>query len=61
MTLAIWFWLAMALWLIFGLWREKVIVTGTAQQPYIYRVGGHLLEFVLFVVIGWKVFGSPVT
>ncbi len=54
MTLEVWFWIMMAIWLFFGLWRAR----GEAQ-PYPY-VGGHLLLFLLFVTIGWKVFGSPI-
>lgn len=56
MTLQIWFWLVMAIWLVFGLWGEYV-----PGQPYpINRAGGHVLLFVLFVLLGWQVFGSPV-
>jgi len=51
MTLAIWFWILMALWLFFGVWRN---------WPQPYPLGSHFLEFLLFVIIGWQVFGSPV-
>lgn len=53
MTLQIWFWLFMALWLFFGIWRER------ANPPATWA-GGLAVEFILFVIIGWQVFGSPV-
>jgi len=53
MTLQIWFWLFMALWLFFGVWRDRA-------RPMFDWVGGLALEFLLFVIIGWQVFGSPV-
>ena len=58
MTLQIWFWLFMALWLIFGFWRNySSPVTG---QPLFIGIGGHVLSFILFAILGWQVFGSPV-
>ena len=51
MTLAIWFWMLMALWLFFGVWRT---------WPDHLGLGSHLLGFFLFVILGWQVFGSPV-
>jgi len=54
MTLQIWFWLCMFLWLIFGAWKAW----GEAN-PYPI-IGGHLLQFFLFVILGWQVFGAPV-
>jgi len=51
MTLDVWYWLFMALWLFFGLWRDRA-------DPY--RLGGHGLAFVLFLLIGLRVFGSPI-
>lgn len=56
MTLQIWFWLIMAIWLVFGLWGEYV-----PGQPYpLHHAVGHVLLFILFVLLGWQVFGSPV-
>ncbi|HLZ39414.1 MAG TPA: hypothetical protein VKQ11_00535 [Candidatus Sulfotelmatobacter sp.] len=52
MTLQVWFWLFMALWLVFGIWRGR-----TDGWPF---WGGHFLLFVLFAILGWQVFGSPV-
>ena len=54
MTLQIWFWLFMALWLFFGIWRER------ANPNYPQWVGGLAVEFILFLIVGWKLFGSPV-
>jgi len=55
MTLQSWFWLFMAFWLIFGFWRGY-----KPDGPYQFDVaGGHLLTFILFAILGWKVFGSP--
>jgi hypothetical protein len=56
MTLAVLFWVLMLFWLVFGFWREYV-----PGQPYPFSRGaGHLLTFVLFVILGWAVFGGPV-
>ncbi len=55
MTLDAWYWLCMAIWLIFGIWK---ILPLTDQQRYPF-LGGHILQFVLFVFIGLRVFGSP--
>ncbi len=54
MTLDVWYWLFMALWLFFGLWRAK---GQTDPWPY---AGGHVLMFLLFLIIGLKAFGSPI-
>lgn len=42
------FWTLMVLWLIFGLWRS-------AGDRYL--IGGAILQFVLFFLLGWRVFG----
>lgn len=52
MTLQTWYWLFMALWLFFGIWRDRANLWPA--------IGGHALQFILFVIIGWQVFGSPV-
>lgn len=54
MDLQFWFWLIMAAWFFFGLWRNW----GTPEAPYF--VGGHILQFVLFAIVGWRLFGGPV-
>jgi hypothetical protein len=56
MPLNIWFWIIMALWLVLGLWREYI-----PGQPYpMWRGVGTIIEFILFALIGWKLFGSPI-
>ena len=56
MALNVWFWIIMLLWLLLSLWRDYV-----PGQPYpFWRGGGTLLAFILFAILGWKVFGSPV-
>jgi hypothetical protein len=53
MTRSLLFWVLMILWLLFG-----AII---AWHPYTYQtVGGGLLQFVLFALIGWQIFGPPV-
>jgi hypothetical protein len=44
----------MALWLFFGVWRNRADANWPAWG------GGLLVEFALFVLIGLRVFGSPV-
>jgi len=56
MSTSLLYWILMLLWLIFGLWVSWP-VTGASFRP----LGGNLLLFVLLVILGWKVFGPPVT
>ena len=51
MTFGLAFWIIMLIWLLFGLWHNW------GNQ---YAVGGSLLQFVLFLLLGWKVFGAPI-
>ncbi len=51
MTFATAFWVCMLVWLVFGFWTNRNDIGG---------MGGSLLSFVLFFLLGWKVFGSPV-
>jgi hypothetical protein len=51
MTLAIAYWVCMLLWLCLGVWQNW----GTPRAA-----GGSILLFVLLVLIGWQVFGSPI-
>lgn len=52
MTFALLYWILMLLWLIFGFWSNW-------PTPNYPLVGGHLLLFVLLVLLGWRVFGQP--
>jgi hypothetical protein len=45
------FWVLMLLWLVFGVWRDW------GNQ---WAMGGSLLQFVLFLLLGWHVFGAAV-
>jgi hypothetical protein len=57
MTLSILFWVLMLFWLLFGFWREY-----TPGQPYPFKYGvGHILIFALMAILGWGVFGPPVS
>lgn len=51
------YWLLVILWLIFGLWSGwPVAPAGSNWRP----LGGSLLIFVLFVLIGLQLFGFPI-
>lgn len=54
MSLRLLFWLLMILWLIFG-----IIVPHWGA--FGWSMGGTLLEFILFGILGWKVFGAPIS
>lgn len=58
MNLGIWYWLLMALWLLFGLiffWPASY-----GSVVVWYPLGGNLLLFILLLILGIQVFGSPV-
>lgn len=56
MTLDVWFWILMVLWLVLGFYAEYV-----PGQPYPWPRGGrHLLMFLAVLVLGLRVFGGPV-
>ena len=47
----------MLFWLLFGFWVGRGIADNDAR----WRLwGGNLLLFLLFIVLGWQVFGAPV-
>lgn len=52
MSIGFLFWLLMILWVIFWGWRGW---SGPPEQRYL--VGGGLLVFALFFLLGWRVFG----
>ena len=53
MSFGLVYWILMLLWLVWGLWGW--------YSPHAYWVWGNgLLLFVLFLLLGWKVFGAPV-
>lgn len=52
MTFALAFWILMTIWLFFGVWQWR--------DPHPYGpIGNSLFLFVLFLLLGWKVFGAP--
>jgi hypothetical protein len=57
MTLAFLFWLFMILWFVFGLWQGWGATNTPAGQ---YVLGGHVLLFILFLLLGLHAFGWPI-
>jgi hypothetical protein len=54
MTLGLAFWIIMLVWFVFGLLAHFGVVAGA------YAIGAStLLLFVLFLILGWQVFGPP--
>jgi len=55
MTRGLIFWVLMLIWLVFGiLWHVGLIGSGYAP------LGSAILLFILFALLGWQVFGSPI-
>ncbi len=54
MTFALAFWVLMLIWLVFGV----VVPFAWPAGPYHPIVNG-LLLFILFLLLGWRVFGAP--
>jgi len=57
MTLDTWYWPFMALWLAFGVYQNRA---GFAEGGWLGPVGGIGLQFLPFLIIGLRLFGSPV-
>jgi hypothetical protein len=55
MSIGFIFWLLMLLWLIFGIWAYRTVAA--AQWPFVSGLG---FIWVLFFIVGWKVFGWPI-
>jgi len=53
MSFGLIFWILMLLWLVFWFWDWR---SPTGWGP----VGNTLLLFILFLLLGWRVFGPPV-
>ncbi len=51
MTFGLVFWILMLIWVVFGVWRD---------WPNHMALGGSLLQFILFLLLGWRVFGPPI-
>lgn len=52
MSFALAFWILMLLWCLYGLWGWW-----TPQPHWIW--GNAVFLFILFLLLGWKVFGVP--
>ena len=52
MSMGLAYWILMLVWLVFRVWQS---------WPNQTVIGGDLLIFILFVLLGWKVFGPPIT
>ena len=50
MTLAFWFWLVVAIWLIWGVWKGVKSKSYSVDDPIL---------FLLFVFVGFALFGAP--
>lgn len=56
MTLSFWFWLILFLWVLcWGWWGWR---TDAAGRPSV--AGSGLLLFLLFLILGLRLFGSPI-
>lgn len=55
--IAIWFWIGMFIWLIFGFWSGRS-APGEPNNNWGWA-GGLILQFALLALLGFKVFGSP--
>lgn len=55
MSFGLLFWILMLLWLVFGLYWNRAEISGGQFGP----LGSNLLLFILLLLLGWRVFGSP--
>lgn len=51
MSLGLCFWIIMVVWAVFGF---------VINRPTGWALGGSLLEFVLFLLVGWGLWGAPI-
>lgn len=56
MTIGLIFWIIMVVWLVFNAWAYWPGAPGGPGPVW----GGTILLFVLFLLLGWGVFGAPV-
>jgi hypothetical protein len=58
MTMGLIYWVLMLIWLVFGIiWAGRFATGQIAQYPPTVNT---ILLFILFLLLGWKVFGRPV-
>jgi hypothetical protein len=55
MTRGLVFWVLMLIWFVFGIAWHFALFTVTVGI-----IGGTLLLFILFGLLGWQVFGPPI-
>lgn len=55
MSFGLVYWIIMLIWLLFGLWSSWPVGPANGRM-----VGGHLILFILLVLLGYKVFGPPI-
>ena len=55
MTLGLCFWIIMLIWLVFGILVHFAFVAGAYTA-----IGSMVLLFILFLLLGWQVFGPPI-
>jgi len=55
MTRGLIFWVLMLIWLVFGILWHFALFTATVGI-----LGGTVLLFILFALLGWQVFGAPI-
>ena len=53
MPIGVLFWVLMVLWFVFGVVWHRTELAGGNYGFF----GGHVLQFALFALIGWKLFG----
>jgi len=56
MTLGLFFWIIILLWLVRGMWEHRPAVTSGNWLP----IGGDLLLFLALLALGWEVFKAPI-
>lgn len=54
MSFGLIFWILMLLWAVYGFWGWW-----SPGQPY-WVHGNAIFLFILFLLLGWKIFGAPV-
>lgn len=58
MSFGLVYWILMLIWFVFGLVLNTGAVAGALGHYGVFA--NQILFFVLFVLLGWKVFGPPV-
>jgi hypothetical protein len=53
MTLGLAYWVLMLIWLVFGVLTHLGMIGG------VWAGGNVVLLFILFLLLGWQVFGAP--